>query len=119
MKSRPAQWPLDCAWEASGTRHGRPGGGQAGGERELKILSERLPIQFLMPRWFWKGFGTSRRALLEVFLKAFWRKTRSIKTNSRKMNSCRNTYVFTIGLHIDVAADAFRDKETSSNCRCG
>ena len=39
-----AQWPLDCAWEASETRHGRPWGGQAGGEREPKVLSEGLPI---------------------------------------------------------------------------
>ena len=34
----PAQWPLDCAWEAPETCHGRPWGGQAGGERELKFL---------------------------------------------------------------------------------
>ena len=115
----PAQWPLDCAWEAPETCHGRPWGGQAGGERELKVLSEGLPIHFLMPRWFWRGFGTSMRSLLEVFLKAFWRKTISMKTNSRNIKSCRNTCVFTIGLHVDVAADAFRDKETSSNCRCG
>ena len=42
----PAQWPLDCAWEAPETCHGRPWGGQAGGERELKVLSEGLPIHF-------------------------------------------------------------------------
>ena len=40
----PAEWPLDCALEAPETCHGRPWGGQAGDEREPKVLSEGLPI---------------------------------------------------------------------------
>ena len=115
----PAQWALDCRLDAPEMCHGRPWGGQAGGERKLKVLSEGLPIHFLLPRWFWRGFGTSMRALLEVFLNAFWRNTTSVKTNSRKIKSCRNTCVCTIGLHVDVAADAFRDKERSTTCRFG
>ena len=104
---------------ASWASLGRPGGRRKGAESPLGRPSNTLPIHFLMPRWFWRGFGTSMRSLLEVFLKAFWRKTICTKTNSRNIKSCRNTCVFTIGLHVDVAADAFRDKETSSNCRCG
>ena len=114
-----AQWPLDCALEAPETSHGRPWGGQAGGERKLKVLSDGLPIHFLMPRWFWRSSGTSSRALLEAFLKAFRRKTRSIKTNSPNVKRCKTTSVFLIGLQVNVAADAFRNMERSTNCRCG
>ena len=107
--------PRNVSWASLG----RPGGRRKGAESPLGRPSNTLPIHFLMPRWFWRGFGTSMRSLLEVFLKAFWRKTISMKTNSRNIKSCRNTCVFTIGLHVDVAADAFRDKERSTNCRCG
>ena len=43
-----AQWPLDWALEAPETWHGRSWGSQAGGERELKVLSESLPIHTLL-----------------------------------------------------------------------
>ena len=107
--------PRNVSWASLGG----PGGRRKGAESPLGRPSNTLPIHFLMPRWFWRGFGTSTRSLLGVFLKACCRKTTCTKTNSHNIKSCRNTCVFTIGLHVDVAADAFRDKETSTNCRCG
>ena len=79
-----------------------------------KAVMEALPKRNSMRSGFWKGFGTSRRPVLNVFLKSLPDRVMSEREKSGKVRILKILYVFTIRLLVGLVEKARAKLVTTS-----
>ena len=108
---------LGCLSNRGRASLGRPGG-QVGCATGPKVFSQGLATCFGMSKLCSGDLALSRRALLKAFVRLLRKITSSTEINRHRSNIGENSGVVPIGLHGDVAVDAFRVMDRSTKCAC-